>query len=376
MCLWRDFEQPAGSSTPHLSRCSAQDDKSVWVIRKVADAETHISKARCGAPALERGKEMWATRPFSIEIQLLLIRRFSGLPRKHRERRWQSSLIMFGCRMKVTTENIPTIATWVGLALLVIAANFSTPPPGWLTLPAWLIFGAGIGIRISLLPANNPYKQASAVTLLSLLFMANFLGGPVFLLITEPSIGHLFLPRPFHVLVIVYLSLLCVFLNAKIQRLQSHTIEEEQRHADVHDPELTRANQIVDRIQAIAEGGGFLRPVLLSKVGASSTADALAALYLVTAETFRNASLNDTPHNQAVLQKYLQAVGGVGAWITTMFTTDGRDFAGELDESVRACETVDSFVDFLRTIEPSADDYWRKVYARIKRSGVSELPTP
>jgi hypothetical protein len=130
-------------------------------------------------------------------------------------------------------------------------------------------------------------------------------------------------------------------------------------------PELTRANQIVDRIQAIAEGGGFLRPVHLSKVGASSKADALAALYLVTAETFRDASLNNTPQNQALLRKYLHSAGGIAMWITTMFTTDGRDFAGEIDESVRDCETVDSFVDFLKTIEPPAGDYWKRVYARI-----------
>lgn len=130
-------------------------------------------------------------------------------------------------------------------------------------------------------------------------------------------------------------------------------------------PELARANQIVDRIQAIAESGGFSRPVLLSKVGASSTADALAALYLVTAETFRDASLNNTPQNQALLQEYLHSAGGIAMWIVTMFTTDGRDFAGEIDESVRDSETVDSFVDFLKTIEPSARDYWKKVYARI-----------
>lgn len=130
-------------------------------------------------------------------------------------------------------------------------------------------------------------------------------------------------------------------------------------------PELARANQIVDRIQAIAESGEFLRPVLLSKVGASSTADALAALYLVTAETFRNASLNNTSQNQALLQEYLRSAGGIAMWIVTMFTADGHDLVGQIDESVRGCESVDSFVDFLKTIEPSAGDYWKKVYARI-----------
>jgi hypothetical protein len=130
-------------------------------------------------------------------------------------------------------------------------------------------------------------------------------------------------------------------------------------------PELKRANQIVDRIQGIAEGGGFLKPVRLSNVGASSKADALAALYIVTAETFLDTSLNNTPQNQALLQKYLLAAGSIALWITTMFTTDGRDFAGEIDESMKDCEQFDSFVDFLKTIEPSAGDYWKRVHARI-----------
>lgn len=132
--------------------------------------------------------------------------------------------------MKVTIENVPTIATWAGLALLVIAASLSAPAPGWLTLPGWLIFGTGIGIRISRAPDDSPYKQAFGVMLLPLFLMGESLlspvgSSPVFLLVTEPSFAHLFLPRPFHVLVIVYLGLLCVFLNIKIQRLQSDMVD-------------------------------------------------------------------------------------------------------------------------------------------------------
>ncbi len=267
--------------------------------------------------------------------------------------------------MIVSKQNVLTIVTWLGLALLVIGASLRASAPGWLTLLALLIFGTGICVRIGLTPNNSPYKQAFGVMLLSLFFMADSLLHPVVLLVTEPSLAHLFLPRPFYALLIIYLSLLCVFLNIKIQRLQNDTVDQEQRRADLRDPDLRRANQIVDRIQAIVESGGFLRPVLLSKVGASSATDALAAFYLVTAETFREASLNNTPQNQALLQKHLDSAGGVAVWITTMFTTDGRDFAGEVDERVRDSETVESFVEFLKTIEPSAADYWKKVYARI-----------
>ena len=142
--------------------------------------------------------------------------------------------------MKITIQSVPTIATWVGLALLVIAANFSTPAPGWLTLPAWLILGTGIGIRISQARDDSPYKRAFGVMLLSRFFMVDFLLGPVgsspvSLLVTEPSLAHLFLPRPFHALVIVYLGLLCVFLNIKIQGLQGKIEEQQRSYADLRD---------------------------------------------------------------------------------------------------------------------------------------------
>lgn len=142
--------------------------------------------------------------------------------------------------MKATKKNVPTIAIWAGMALLVIAANLGGPAPSWLTLPAWLIFGAGIGIRISMAPNDSPYKQASAIVLLALIVMADALlspleSGPVFLLITQPSVAHLVLPRPFYVLVIVYLGSLCVFLNIKIQRLQSDMADQKQRYTDLLD---------------------------------------------------------------------------------------------------------------------------------------------
>jgi|GEM_PF-4080276 len=142
--------------------------------------------------------------------------------------------------MKVTRENVPTIATWTGLALLVIAANLSAPAPSWLILPAWLIFGTGISIQISLAPKDSPYKQASIMMLVPLFFMTDYLfspidRSPVFLLITEPSLAHLFLPRPFHVLVIIYLSLLCAFLNIKIQRLQHDMMDQRQKYGDLRD---------------------------------------------------------------------------------------------------------------------------------------------
>ena len=142
--------------------------------------------------------------------------------------------------MKATKEKVPIIAIWSGLALLVIAANLSAPAPGWITLPAWLIFGMGIGIRISSAPNDSPYKQASAIMVFPLVLMMDYLfspigSSPVFLLITQPSLAHLFLPRPFHVLVIVYLASLCVFLNIKIEHLQSDIVDQKRRYTDLLD---------------------------------------------------------------------------------------------------------------------------------------------
>ena len=100
--------------------------------------------------------------------------------------------------MKVTEENVAAIATWIGLTLLVIAANLSRPP--WeLTLPAWLVFCTGIGIRISRAPEDNPYKRAFGVMalLMVILVPASAFGRDFVLLLTPPSMAHLVMPRSF-----------------------------------------------------------------------------------------------------------------------------------------------------------------------------------
>jgi len=129
---------------------------------------------------------------------------------------------------------------------------------------------------------------------------------------------------------------------------------------------LTRANQIVDRLSVISDSGGFNQPLPLSKVGASSTAEVLQALYLVTAETFKTASTNNTQQNRTLLQNYLRAAGGTGMWVAVMCRADNKiNTAGDLDDSVREMESIDSFVDFLKTIDPASKDYWAHVFARI-----------
>ena len=129
---------------------------------------------------------------------------------------------------------------------------------------------------------------------------------------------------------------------------------------------LERANQIIDRISEIAENGEYLKPVSLSRVGATSVYETISALYLVTAETFKTASLNNNPRNQDVLKQFIQAAGGTGMWIVTRFHQDGqREPAAGVDGSVRDAETINSFVEFLHSLNPAASDYWSRVYSRI-----------
>jgi hypothetical protein len=140
---------------------------------------------------------------------------------------------------------------------------------------------------------------------------------------------------------------------------------------------VARANQIVDRISGIAESGGFLQPVALSSTGASTTTEALAALYLVTAETFQTAALNDSPENQALLQQFIGAAGGTGTWIVMFFRQDAQSQQPEgIDESVRETETIESFVKFLRSLDPTATDYWERVYSRIGAEDPTLVSSP
>jgi hypothetical protein len=126
--------------------------------------------------------------------------------------------------MKVTEKSVATIATWTGLALLVISAKFDSPPDV-LILPGWLIFCTGIYIRISRVPKDNPYKQAFIVMAIPMFILASASDRDFILLLTHPSMAHLVMPRPFLVAAILYLGLACVFFNIKIEGLVSQIKE-------------------------------------------------------------------------------------------------------------------------------------------------------
>jgi hypothetical protein len=129
---------------------------------------------------------------------------------------------------------------------------------------------------------------------------------------------------------------------------------------------LEKANAIVDRISALLLSGRNLQPVALSEVGASSTLEALQALYLVTAETFQKAALNPSRKNQELLQRFVQSADGTGMWIAMFFRDKVHpDQAPGMDESLRDTETVGSFVEYLHSLNPASNNYWAQVHARI-----------
>ena len=173
---------------------------------------------------------------------------------------------------------------------------------------------------------------------------------------------------------------------------------------------IWRANQIVDRLsELLADGGslGGMKFTSLSRVGASTRIEALRALYIVTAETFQTAFQSKTPDNQRILEGVVNAAGSTAFRVVNFVLPDieldafarlpdpfdppvNLDFLSlnELENrskqvsqhteeyqrlqrlawSDTACtqsETVESFVSFLRTLDPVGREYWPQVYQRI-----------
>ena len=114
------------------------------------------------------------------------------------------------------------IATIVSICLLIIAANLSSFSL-WLILPAWLTLGICIANRFSSIPNESPYKKAFYLLCLPILFYFGFWETAfrnLLNLIFEPSFQHLLncvTNRPFLVLIILYLALVCFFQSTELQ---------------------------------------------------------------------------------------------------------------------------------------------------------------
>jgi hypothetical protein len=172
---------------------------------------------------------------------------------------------------------------------------------------------------------------------------------------------------------------------------------------------IWRAIEIVDRLEGLlvrqeyVPGTTFIR---LSKIGASTRMEALHALYIVVAETFRAAHLRGmTPEVQHGFDNWASGTAGIafrlghslvpdaklGALAALYKPDDGtggdespeeklRRFQRKLqfsqeegrllalamnDAAWSKSEAMESFVAFLKTLNPTAADYWASVYRRI-----------
>jgi hypothetical protein len=184
-------------------------------------------------------------------------------------------------------------------------------------------------------------------------------------------------------------------------------------HPSVVPTTLPRANEIADRIEDLLIKQDYVAGIFvrLSRVGATTRMEALHALYIVMAQTFqavfRRPTTTDT---QKKFDEVACAAGSIQFrfggltpllpdaeldLIVKLHNVDDTHDSQRTDESreekVRRferrlefsneeqrlqllamsdaawnqSETMDSFVSFLRTLDPAGQDYWTAVYGRI-----------
>lgn len=169
---------------------------------------------------------------------------------------------------------------------------------------------------------------------------------------------------------------------------------------------IERANEIVDRISdvLIKKDYMFENVTSLSRVGASTRLEVLHALYIVTAQTFQQAFRQpESSHSQRVFAEFVLGAGHVECSVSYSYFSDAelaliakipnpldqyaksselslsdlksahefrqevsrlRDLAMNDSDCLKA-ETLDSFICFLKAINPASRDYWARVYCRV-----------
>ena len=165
---------------------------------------------------------------------------------------------------------------------------------------------------------------------------------------------------------------------------------------------IRRANEIVDLIETVLTSGNYVANHFtpLSRVGASNRLEVLHALYIVTAQSFQQTCLRTArPDAQNMFDEFARGAGGAAFRIVSSFLPDVEldhisklpnhrrgdpsdeqyrqetgEFAREWqrltsfalnDVVFKQTETMESFVSFLRTLDPAERDYWVRVYQRM-----------
>lgn len=150
---------------------------------------------------------------------------------------------------------------------------------------------------------------------------------------------------------------------------------------------IERANEIAEGVEAVLTSpepvGGEFTPI--SRTGALTRLEIAHALYIVTAQVFKAISVS--PDRTAEFAAFARSAGGSlfhVLWLrpclpdselhliatlqndTKEFLTESRRLS-ELakNDGTMQLETIESFVSYLRTLNPDGADYWPKVYQRI-----------
>lgn len=155
---------------------------------------------------------------------------------------------------------------------------------------------------------------------------------------------------------------------------------------------ITRANEIVDGIESVLASprhvGGNFTP--LSRTGAASRAELAHAVYIVTAQVFQavRRRINTTDGRESEFASFAQSAGAGLAHVLMLcpclpdselrligtLSDETEEFCFErarlqalaMNDDAKQLETIDSFVSFLQTLNPSGVNYWPLVYERIR----------
>jgi hypothetical protein len=137
---------------------------------------------------------------------------------------------------------------------------------------------------------------------------------------------------------------------------------------------LDRARAIVEHAEAEFGTGEMIEDAFASfaRGGAATREEASNALYIVIADFYRMASRHG--RGSEAMQEFSKYVGLAGH-ISLRIIWDVATDPETLDQLARTDhrETVDSFADYLRTLDSADPGFWPAVYQRI---GLSFTPEP
>lgn len=133
---------------------------------------------------------------------------------------------------------------------------------------------------------------------------------------------------------------------------------------------LERAREIVAHAEKEFANGSIIADAFMpfSRGGAATRMEALLALYLVIVDYYRLAYIRklESPNVMKEFDKYVSLSG----FIAQRIITDNINNQPQIQNTneFRLLETVESFVEYIKILDPTEIDYWENVYQRIDPS--------